>query len=217
MHQATSEFQQRFQAQKVVHHFPSPDRIKVRAGEPIFADGDSAEYFYKLVSGCVRLVKLAANGHRQICDFYLAGDLIGFSNNEEHAFSAETVEECVLLRYRRCEADRLMKADPAFACDLQALTARGLNSAYAHMVRLCHRSARDRLSWFLLDMADRSEKGWIKLPMSRVDIADYLGLAHETVSRMFTQLKKDGVIVERKLNHIRIVNRDALEEELVAA
>lgn len=217
MFQATSEFRQLVPPKAVVRQFPSPDRIRVRAGESLFEEGDSAEYFYKLVSGCVRLVKLVANGHRQICDFYLPGDLLGFSNAAQHAFSAETIEPCVLMRYSRRDADRLMKADPAFACELQALTAQGLNGAYAHMVRLCHRSARDRLSWFLLDMADRSDGEWITLPMSRVDVADYLGLAHETVSRMFTQLKKEGVIVEPKINHVKIVKRDALEEGLIAA
>jgi CRP-like cAMP-binding protein len=217
MFQATSEFRREASSQAVVRRFPSPDRIRVRAGEPLFEEGDPAEYFYKLVGGCVRLVKLVANGHRQICDFYLPGDLIGFSNAAQHAFSAEAIEPCVVMRYSRRDAERLMKADPAFACELQALTAQGLNGAYAHMVRLCHRSARDRLSWFLLDMADRSDGEWITLPMSRVDVADYLGLAHETVSRMFTQLKKEGVIVEPKINHVKIVNRDALEDGLIAA
>ncbi|MCA0200078.1 MAG: helix-turn-helix domain-containing protein [Proteobacteria bacterium] len=217
MLQATSDAQYRFHAQGVVHRFPSPERIKVRAGEPVFEEGESAEYFYKLVSGCVRLVKWVASGHRQICDFYLPGDLLGFSNADEHEFSAEAIEDGVLMRYRRRDADRLMKADPAFACELQTLTAQGLSSAYAHMVRLCHRSARDRLSWFLLDMARRSGSEWFTLPMSRVDVADYLGLAHETVSRVFTQLKKHGVIAEPKLNHVRIVNRGALEDGLLAA
>ncbi len=217
MLQTVIETEHRFQSRSAPQRVASPERIKVNAGEAIFEEGEPAEYFYKLASGCVRLVKLVASGHRQICDFHLPGDLLGFSNSEEHEFSAEAIEECVLIRYRRRDADQLMKADPAFACELQALTARGLNGAYAHMVRLCHRSARDRLSWFLLDMAERSGGEWVTLPMSRVDVADYLGLAHETVSRMFTQLKKAGVIVEPTLNHVKIVNRDALEEGLLAA
>ena len=192
-------------------------RITVRTGQTVFEEGASADYFYKLVAGSVRLVKMVADGHRQICDFHLPGDLLGFSNRAEHQFSAEAIEDCVLLRYRRRDLDSLMKNDPAFACELQALTARGLNGAYAHMVRLCHRSARDRLAWFLLGMADRSAGEWIHLPMSRVDVADYLGLAHETVSRAFTQLKKAGGIVEPTLNRIRIVNRAVLEDGLMAA
>lgn len=216
MLQTVSDTRPRF-VSGAVAHFPGPERIRVRAGQSIFAEGEAAEYFYKLLSGGVRLVKFVANGHRQICDFHVPGDLLGFSNRDIHELSAETLEDCVLLRYRRRDADLLMKEDPAFACELQALTARGLNGAYAHMVRLCHRSARDRLSWFLLDMADRSHGEWITLPMSRVDVADYLGLAHETVSRMFTQLKKAGVILEPKLNRLKIVDRGALEQGLLAA
>lgn len=192
-------------------------RIAVRQGETVFEEGDSADYFYKLVRGSVRLVKIVASGHRQICDFLLPGDLLGFSNRPSHEFSAEAIGDCDLIRYRRRDLDRLMKADPAFACELQALMAQGLNGAYAHMVRLCHRSARERLSWFLLGMADRTNSDWIELPMSRVDVADYLGLAHETVSRAFTQLKKAGAIVEPTLNRIRIVDRGALEDGLMAA
>jgi len=194
-------------------------RVTVRQGEIIFEEGSDAFYFYKLVSGCARLVKSVADGHRQICDFYLPGDLLGFSNAAEHDFSAEAVVDCVLLRYRRRDVNALIRTDSAFACELQAMTANGLSGAYRHVLRLCHRSARDRLAWFLLGMLRRceSENGWICLPMSRVDIADYLGLAHETVSRAFTQLKKSGAIIEPTLNRIRIIDEDALEDQLEAA
>ena len=198
---------------------PYETQMKVEAGEAIFHEGDEALYFYKVVTGSVRLVKSVADGHRQICDFNLAGDLIGFSNAAEHEFTAEAIQDCTLIRYRRKDATTLIKSDAAFACELQTLTAKGLSSAYAHMVRLCHRSAHDRLAWFLLSMAERAEDddGWIDLPMTRVDIADYLGMAHETVSRAFTQLKKSRTIVEPTLNRIKLVNREALEDKLEAA
>jgi CRP/FNR family transcriptional regulator, nitrogen fixation regulation protein len=204
---------------KVSRNRPFEMELSVKAGEAIFHEGDEATYFYKVVSGAVRLVKAVADGHRQICDFNLAGDLIGFSSAAEHEFTAEAIQDCTLLRYRRKDINAVIRSDSAFACELQTLTARGLSSAYAHMIRLCHRSAHDRLAWFLLSMAERAanDDGWIDLPMTRVDIADYLGLAHETVSRAFTQLKKSRVIVEPTLNRIKIVNRDALEDKLDAA
>lgn len=194
-------------------------KIAIKAGEAIFHEGDEALYFYKVVSGSVRLVKSVADGHRQICDFNLSGDLIGLSNAPEHEFTAEAIQDCTLVRYRRKEINALIKSDATFACELQALTAKGLTSAYRHMVRLCHRSAQDRLAWFLLSMADRAEDddGWVELPMTRVDIADYLGLAHETVSRAFTQLKKTSAIIEPTLNRIKLVNRERLEDKLEAA
>jgi len=198
---------------------PFETQLTVKAGETIFHEGDDALYFYKVTTGSVRLVKSVADGHRQICDFNLAGDLLGYSNATEHEFTAEAIQDCTLIRYRRKETTTLIKSDATFACELQALTANGLSSAYAHMVRLCHRSAHDRLAWFLLSMADRAEdaEGWIALPMTRVDIADYLGLAHETVSRAFTQLKKSKAIVEPTLNRIKLINREALEDKLDAA
>ncbi len=193
-------------------------RITVNAGDTIFNEGDTTVYFYKLLTGSVRLVKIVADGHRQICEFHLPGDLVGFSNGAEHEFTAEAIENCVLIRYRRRDADAAMKNDALLACEIQALTARGLNGAYAHMIRLCHRSARNRVAWFLLAMADRveSDDEWIELPMTRVDIADYLGLAHETVSRAFTQLKKMGAIQEPILNRIKLVDSDALRDDLLA-
>lgn len=194
-------------------------QLNFKAGESIFHEGDEATYFYKVVTGTVRLVKAVADGHRQICDFNLAGDLIGFSSAGEHEFTAEAIQDCTLLRYRRKDINELIRTDSAFACELQTLTAKGLSSAYAHMVRLCHRSAHDRLAWFLLSMSERAadSDGWIDLPMTRVDIADYLGLAHETVSRAFTQLKKSRVIVEPTLNRLKILNQSALEDKLDAA
>jgi CRP/FNR family nitrogen fixation transcriptional regulator len=194
-------------------------QLTIKAGDTIFHEGDEAIHFYKVVSGAVRLVKAVADGHRQICDFNLAGDLIGFSNAAEHEFTAEAIKDCTLIRYRRKDINALIRSDAGFACELQSLTMKVLSGAYAHMVRLCHRSAHDRLAWFLLSMSERTEDddGWIELPMTRVDIADYLGLAHETVSRAFTQLKKTRVIVEPTLNRIKLVNRDALEDRLEAA
>lgn len=201
----------------VVRSFES--QLVIKAGETIFREGDDAIHFYKVVSGAVRLVKVLADGHRQICDFSFKGDLIGFSNAVEHEFTAEVIRDCTLIRYRRKDLDTVLRRDGAFACELQTLTAKGLSRAYAHMIRLCHRSAHDRLAWFLLSMSERAEDddGWIDLPMTRVDIADYLGLAHETVSRAFTQLKKSRTIVEPTLNRIKLVNRDALEDKLEAA
>ena len=186
--------------------------ITVKRGETIFDEGDDAVFLYKLVKGSVRLGRVMAGGCRQICDFLLPGDLLGFATGEIHEFSAEAIEDCTLIRYRRSAMASLISTDSAFACELQRLTATGLHGAYEHMVRLCHRSARDRIAWFLLAMARRSVTGdTIHLPMSRSDIADYLGMAHETTSRVFTQLKKSGAIAELSVNRIKLLNRQALE------
>jgi len=181
-------------------------RIAVKRGETIFAEGDDATSLYRLVTGSVRLCRMSEEGERQICDFFLPGDLLGITNDETHSFSAEAIEDCTLIKYNRGSIAALMKQDPTLAYELQQLTANGLHGAYEHMVRLCKRSARDRIVWFLLAMAKRSANdNCLNLPMSRVDIADYLGMAHETVSRVFTQLKKSGDIAEITLNQIKLL------------
>lgn len=185
--------------------------ITVKRGEMIFDEGDEALYLYKLVSGSVRLAHVMEEGYRQICDFILPGNLLGFAGNDEHEFSAQAIEDCVLVRYRRSALASLIGQDPAFARDVQEMTANGLFGAYEHMLRLRQRSAKDRICWFLSAMSRRSRTpDVLHLPMSRCDIADYLGMAHETVSRVFTQLKKAGVITEATINHIKILKPAAL-------
>jgi CRP/FNR family nitrogen fixation transcriptional regulator len=155
----------------------------------------------------VRLCRVSEEGERQICDFLLPGDFLGLGDADVYALSAEAIQDCSLIKYSRNVLAARIKEDAAFAGELQQLTANGLHSAYEHMVRLCRRSARDRVVWFLLSMAKRSvNDNCINLPMSRVDIADYLGMAHETVSRVFTQLKKAGAIDEINLNQVKLLN-----------
>ncbi len=185
--------------------------ISVKRGEMIFDEGDDALYLYKLVSGSVRLARVMEEGYRQICDFILPGNLLGFASDDQHEFSGQAIEDCVLIRYRRSAMAALISENGAFARDLQEMTASGLFGAYEHMLRLRQRSAKDRILWFLQAMSRRARTPEIlHLPMSRCDIADYLGMAHETVSRVFTQLKKAGVITEAAVNHIKILKPAAL-------
>jgi CRP-like cAMP-binding protein len=145
-------------------------RIVVKRGEAIFSEGDAAAYLYRLASGSVRLLHVSEDGERQICDFFLPGDLIGVSNGESYSFAAEAIQDCSLIRYARNLLPAIMKQDATLAYELQQLTATGLHSAYEHMVTLCRRSARDRIVWFLLAMAKRSANdNWVNLPMSHVD------------------------------------------------
>lgn len=188
-------------------------RITVRRGQEIFAEGDEAESCYRLVEGSARLVKLMVDGRRQVCEFLKAGDLLGFETDDEHYFSAEAVNDCTLVRYPRRTVETLLAEDKGFARHVRKVTAHGLHGAYQRMVLLCHKSAQERIAWFLLDMADRTdaEEGAIHLPMTRTDIANYLGMAIETVSRVLGQLKQNGAIAQESLNRIQVLDRDALE------
>jgi CRP-like cAMP-binding protein len=195
-------------------------RMTVKRGQEIYAEGADAGACYKLVSGSVRLVKLMSDGQRQICEFLVPGDMLGFETQEEYYFSAEAVTDVVLMRYARRNAELLINQDPAAARFVRSMTAATLQGAYERMVLLCHKSAQERVAWFLLEMADRSHvhgDGCVELPMTRSDIADYLGMVIETVSRVLTQLKQNGVIAMKSVNRIVLVDRSGLEDIANAA
>ena len=186
--------------------------LAVKRGEEIIAEGNAADYCYKVVSGSVRLVKLVADGRRQVCEFLVAGDFIGLTADAEHYFTAEATADSVLVRYPRRQVEGLIATNPALAQYVHKLTTTGLQRAYERMVLICHKSAQERLAWFLLEMGKRSAgSDSFMLPMTRADIADYLGLVIETVSRVLTQFKVAGTIQVRNINHITLVDRDALE------
>lgn len=193
---------------------PFGQQVTIRRGKEIYSEGVTADHCYKIISGSVRLVKLMSDGHRQICEFLVAGDLFGFESEDARYFAAEAVNECVLVRYNRRNVDTLIGEDMAFARHMRHLSSKGLEAAYKRMVLLCHKTAHERIAWFLLELADRTanDNDCIQLPMTRGDIADYLGMVIETVSRTFTQLKESGVISMQSVNNIKLVDRDALEE-----
>jgi CRP/FNR family nitrogen fixation transcriptional regulator len=188
-------------------------RITVKRGQEIFAEGADADNCYRLVDGSARLVKLMADGRRQVCEFLKAGDLLGFEAGKEHYFSAEAVSDCTLVRYPHRAVETLLSEDKTFARHVRQVAARGLQDAYQRMVLLCHKSAQERIAWFLLEMEGRAanDSGSIYLPMTRTDIANYLGMAIETVSRVLGQFKQTGAIAQKSLNRIQVLNRDALE------
>jgi len=190
-------------------------RVTLKRGQELYAEGNDAAYCYKLLTGSLRLVKLMSDGQRQICEFLVAGDLLGFEAQDEHYFSAEAVSDAVVIRYPRRNAERLINEDPAAARFMRRLTSSSLQGAYERMVLLCHKSAQERIAWFLLEMADRSKingGNCVELPMTRSDIADYLGMVIETVSRVLTQLRQKGVISMKSVNSILLVDREGLED-----
>jgi CRP-like cAMP-binding protein len=185
-------------------------RIAVRRGRRIFGEGSAAKACFRLTQGSARLVKLMADGHRQVCAFLKAGDLLGFETEDEYFFSAEAVSDCVLARYPRRAVETLLADDKAFARRVRELTARGLQDAYRRMVLLCRKSARARVAWFLLDLADAETNDFVRLPMTRTDIASYLGMAIETVSRVLGQFRRSGAIAQKNLGTLQILDRAAL-------
>ena len=162
--------------------------------EEIYAEGDKATHYFKVISGVVRCCKILADGRRQIEAFHVAGELFGIERGDEHRFSAEAVGEATVVSLRRCSLEALAVNDQPLACQVVATALLNLERAQQHMILLGRKSAVEKVATFLLDMAERVHKDAIELPMSRSDIADYLGLTIETVSRTLTQLERDGVI-----------------------
>jgi CRP-like cAMP-binding protein len=176
----------------------------------IYGENEPADYLYKVVSGTVRTYKVLVDGRRQIGGFHLPGDLFGFETGDEHTFSAEAITDCKIIVIRRSTVVALAARDNDIARQMWALTARELQRVQDHIMVLI-KSAQERVAGFLLEMAGRAAGGGaIELSMSRQDIADYLGLTIETVSRTLTQLEKAAAIELPTSRRIVLRNRSAL-------
>lgn len=174
---------------------PLAQRRYFAKGEELFAQGEDADCFFKVVSGTVRTCKLLSDGRRQIDAFHLAGDIFGLESSREHHFTAEAVEEVEVLAFRRSQFTSLMHDDPEFGDQLMEAMLASLDRAHDHMVLLGRKTAQEKIATFLLDMAARLAKtDRFELPMQRADIADHLGLTIETVSRTLTQMVREGLI-----------------------
>lgn len=176
----------------------------------IYGEGEPADYLYKVVIGTVRTYKVLSDGRRQIGAFYLPGDVFGLETESEHVFSAEAITDSKVLVIKRSALVALAERDSDVARQLWALTGRELSRVQDHILLLI-KTAQERVAGFLLEMADRASSGnSVELPMSRQDIADYLGLTIETVSRTLTMLENAAAIELPTSRRIVLRNRSAL-------
>jgi CRP/FNR family transcriptional regulator, nitrogen fixation regulation protein len=176
----------------------------------IYGENEPADYLYKIVSGTVRTYKVLVDGRRQIGAFHLPGDIFGFETGNEHTFSAEAITDCKIIVIKRSAVMALAARDNDVARQMWELTARELQRVQKHSLALI-RTAEERVAGFLLEMADRvANGGAVELPMSRQDIADYLGLTIETVSRTLKLLEDAAAIEVARRRRILLRNRSAL-------
>ncbi len=176
----------------------------------IYGENEPAEYFYKLVSGTVRISKILNDGRRQVGEFYLPGDIFGLEVGTEHAFSAEAITDAKVIVIKRSAVESLAARDNDVARQLWATTGRELQRMQEHILLLI-KSAQERVVGFLLEMAERNKTtNEVELSMTRQDIADYLGLTIETVSRILTILEDSAAIAMPSSRHIVLRNRAAL-------
>ena len=173
-------------------------RIQLKPGETLVWDGDAAQYSYVITRGTLRAQKASGDGRRQILDFLFAGQFIGIPSDQAYHFDAEALTEAEVCRFDRRKLEELMAKYPAVEKGYRAGMARQLETAYDHAYSLGRRTAMERVAAFLLDLhassCPKTTTGVLKLPMTRGDIADFLGLTLETVSRAFSRVKSLGVI-----------------------
>jgi CRP/FNR family nitrogen fixation transcriptional regulator len=161
--------------------------------EAIFGEGEPADYLYKLESGCVRAYRTLDNDRRQLVAFYLAGDLFGLDARDLHTISTEATTPSKVRVIKR-KALMARGGDVAITKHLLDLTAAELRRTQNHNL-LLRKGAQERVIGFLREMAERGQhQGEFELHMTRRDIADYLGLTIETVSRTLTRLESDAAI-----------------------
>jgi CRP/FNR family transcriptional regulator, nitrogen fixation regulation protein len=176
----------------------------------VFGEAEEAEYLYQVKAGCVRAYRVLNDGRRQVCTFYLPGDIFGFEAGNEHSFSAEAIVASTITVVKRSLIESRASGDSTLARQLFDLSVGELRRAQGHVLLLI-KSAQERVAGFLLEMASRKQTlVEIELPMSRQDIADYLGLTIETVSRTLTQLADTATIALPSSRRILLRNRAAL-------
>ncbi|WP_027055431.1 helix-turn-helix domain-containing protein [Mesorhizobium erdmanii] len=174
------------------------------AGTEIYAQGEKAGPLYHVEFGAVRVYRLLADGRRQISAFHLAGETFGFEADATHHFFAEAINATGVRVLRIAGAADMSR-------QLLPLALKGLIRAQEHLLVLGRQNAIERVAAFLVDMAERQGGlRQVELPMSRMDIGDYLGLTIETVSRVFTRLKDKGVIRLLGLRSLEILKQDVL-------
>ena len=188
-------------------------KLRFARNEMIFNEGDEADYSYKVVSGAIRLCKHMADGRRQIADFVLPGDFCGFLHLNEHRYTAEATSDTVVMCYQQRQIEQMGEQMPSMRKRLLGFLAQRLSGMQDHLMMLGRQTAKERVISFLLMMAEHAgsdEGDAIVLPMSRQDIADYLGLTIETVCRVLSDLKRARLIALPDLHRVVLLDIDNL-------
>jgi CRP/FNR family transcriptional regulator len=191
--------------------------LNVEPHSPIFDEADPAEYVFNITAGAVKVYKLLGDGRRQITGFLFAGDFLGLTHNDAYAYSAEALVPTKLCRFPRRRFEALLVEIPHLEQRLLAMASHELAAAQDQMMLLGRKSARERVVSFILMLSNSATRHGrpgdpVFLPMSRSDIADYLGLTTETVSRTFTSLKKQELIELLDEKRVRLSRMSALRE-----
>lgn len=182
----------------------------------LFLEGDRATHVVEVLDGIVCAYRLLADGQRHVASFYFPGDLIGYCCDANHSFSAQALTPVRVRRIPRASLERLLDRKPDLARRLLRLAAEELMATRDHLLCIASKSAEAKMAAFLLALSRRNETAGddptqITLPMTRVDIGDYLGLTIETVSRTLSKLKRVGIIALPRTTLVILRDLERLE------
>jgi CRP/FNR family transcriptional regulator, nitrogen fixation regulation protein len=184
------------------------------AGQEVVGEGDPTENFFLVMRGLFRAVKFTRDGRRQVFAFYMPGDICGLEPDKTHKLSIEAVDRAAMAILPRHACRLRMNDDPRLNAALFEGATRALTLSIDHMLMIGRSSAEERLAWFLTMIRSRSAPfgadNTVDLAMQRQDIADYLGLTIETVSRTFTHFKESGLIALPRKRRVEILRPDEL-------
>jgi len=190
---------------------PAGAPLHFTQGREIYSEGANASTFFKVISGVVRTCKFMSDGRRQIDAFHVAGDIFGFELGWEHTLSAEAACDCTVVPFRRRGLETIK--DEVLSQQLFSHVMKSFARAQGHLLLLGRRSAAEKVAAFLIEWAEKTSSGVVvNLAMTRQDIADYLGLTIETVSRTLSQFERDRLIELSTARQIKLKNVTALED-----
>lgn len=187
---------------------------RVETGTHLFREGDAADHVYEIKSGILRLTRVLENGRRQVISFGLPGDIIGFPNGDLHHTDCDVIASAEIVVHRR-RALESGTGDPETHQRLLRAALREISAMQDHFMMLARKSAMEKVASFLIVLSQRTgtpigNYTAYPLPMSRADIADFLGLTVETVSRMLTLLRLQGAITLETPQTVLVQNMEAL-------
>ena len=193
------------------------EQLSFAPRDNLFQEGDRAGHVFTLVQGTAKLTRLLPDGREQILGFRFAGDVLGYTGAERYPFAAQMLTASQVCRIERRKLDGLLRRYPALERRLLELCVQELAATQDQLVTVGRRTAEARVAAFLLSLADagrlRNQVGdALDMPMTRSDIADFLGLTVETVSRTLTAFRRRGWVREPSHGRVELVRRDALLE-----
>jgi len=190
-------------------------QLSMPAHSAVFREGDPSGRVFTLIEGFAKLTRLLPDGKQQVVGFRFAGDIIGYTTLPHYPFDAELLTEARLCRLDRGQLDALLRRYPKMERRMLDLCVQELTATQEQLVTVGRRSAEARVAAFLISLLEASRRRGLtrpvlEMPMTRADIADFLGLTLETVSRSLTAFRKRGWIREPVHHRVELVNTPAL-------